>query len=200
MTIKALTELLEETPPGAINTKEVSDHITSLLRKCWQEFEGSDETSMEPWKVARAEDLQWNPPILSLTIERHGARVLGSTRGELHTWRLNLETRTAQFDRGRYRQLEPPSPKLDLKPIVADVLEVVKQGSAASSNLVRTGIIVWRRENEVWVYHGKLIYGGYQQTVSGRRKRFRDALTNMMKPLGWKLVDVRQAMIFKREA
>jgi hypothetical protein len=38
---------------------------------------GADETSMEAWKIRRAEDLSWNPPHLSFTIERHGPTVHG---------------------------------------------------------------------------------------------------------------------------
>ena len=79
--------------------------------------------------------------------------------------------------------------------------ESIREGSGSNSDLVQNGVVVWKGDDEVWVYHGKLIPGGgYQQTVAGRRKRLRDELTNIMKPLGWKLFEVRQAMIFKKVA
>ena len=198
MTINTLIQVLGQTSPGAL-TKDVCDKVVPLLRECWQDFRGWDETSMQPWKLDRAEELHWNPPLLSFTIERHGAIVLGSTRAELQRWKLNLTTRTAQGLPQGYRQLRPVSPKLDVKSIAADVCEAVRQGSKSNSDLVRKGVVVWKGDDEVWIYHGKLISGGFKQTVGGRRKRFREELTNMMEPLGWKQLKLHQAMIFSKE-
>jgi hypothetical protein len=47
--------------------------------------------------VSRAEELSWNPPILSFTIERHGATARGSSRAELHEWTVNLHEGTAHW-------------------------------------------------------------------------------------------------------
>jgi hypothetical protein len=58
---------------------------------------GADETAMEGWKVSRAEELSWNPPILSFTIERHGATARGSSRAELHEWTVTLHEGTAHW-------------------------------------------------------------------------------------------------------
>ena len=82
MIINTLIQVLGQTSPGAL-TKDVCDKVVPLLRECWQDFRGWDETSMQPRKLDRAEELHWNPPLLSFTIERHGAIVLGSTRAEL---------------------------------------------------------------------------------------------------------------------
>jgi hypothetical protein len=199
MTITTLIQVLEPIPPGVL-TKDVCDRVISLLRECWQEFSGSDETFMQPRKLHRAEQFQSNSPFLSFAIERHGATMLGSTRAELQRWEPNLTTQTARCFQQSYRQLERASPKVDVKPIAARVCETVRQGRKPKSDLVRNGVIEWRGDDEVWIYHGKLIPDeGYAQTVAGRRKRFRKELTNIMKPFGWKLLKVRQAMVFTKE-
>jgi hypothetical protein len=200
MSIEALIEVLEHIPKGRL-AKDVRDKLIPLLSECWHDFEGSSEASMREWKLDRDEDFFWNPPVLSFTIERHGATVLGSSRADIQRWKLNLTTRDAQCSKESYRQIHPASPKLDVKPIASRVCETIREGSGSNSDLVQNGVVVWKGDDEVWVYHGKLIRDdGYQQTVAGRRKRFRDELTNIMKPLGWKLLKVRQAMIFKKEA
>jgi hypothetical protein len=43
-----------------------------LLANCWHELEGAGQTAMQARKLDRAEDVSWNPPVLSFTIERHG--------------------------------------------------------------------------------------------------------------------------------
>ena len=200
MSIETLIEALRHIPEGRL-TEDVREKLIPLLRECWHDFRGSSEASMRAWKLDRAEEFWWNPPLLSFTIEGHGATMLGSSRADLQNWTLNLTARDAQCSKERYRQIRPASPKLDVKPLASRVRESIRQGSGSNSDLVQNGVVVWKGDDEVWVYHGKLIPGGgYQQTVAGRRKRLRDELTNIMKPLGWKLLEVRQAMIFKKVA
>ena len=152
-------------------------------------------------RTAVLKDFSWKPPLLSFRIERHGATVRGSSRADLQGWVLNLTTREAQCSKESYRQIRPASGKLDVKPIALRVCETIREGSGSNSDLVQSDVVVWKGDDEVWVYHGKLISGGgYQQTVVGRRKRLRDELTNRIKPFGWTLLKVRQAMIFKKTA
>jgi hypothetical protein len=67
-----------------IDTKgPISDasELETLLKECWYEFEGADDTKMWPSKLTgRMEDITWDPPILTFKIERHGGTVMGSTR------------------------------------------------------------------------------------------------------------------------
>jgi hypothetical protein len=200
MSVDALIQVLEHVPEGEL-TGDARHRVIRLLAECWQDFRGANETAMEAWKLGRAEELRWKSPFVSFTIERHGATVLGSSRAELQTWKLNLETRNAQCARKTFRQLRPASPRLDVKLIATRVCEIIREGSASNSDLVENGVVVWKSDDEVWIYHGKLIPGtGYSQTVAGRRKRFRDELTSMMKSLGWKLREIRRAMIFTKPA
>ena len=196
--LSALLKELESIPSGAI-LGEVRKSILGLLEKTWQQLLGSGETSMESGKIWRAENLHWEPPVLSFTIERHGGTVLGSTRGGLHDWFVDLKEGTARCVQGRHRQLTPNIPRPDVKPIAGRVCEAVQQGQASQSDLVSNGIIVWKSDDEVWINHGRLISGsGYAQTVADRRRRFRKQLTDRMKALGWDFVEVKRSMIFKR--
>jgi hypothetical protein len=198
LSIQPLLNKLNDTPRGAIEGP-AEDEIISLLDKCWQDLEGADQTSMKDWKLSRLENLSWNPPILSFTIERHGATVLGSTRAELQEWTVNLNLATAHWAPGGYRQLVPTAPKLNVKPIAARVCDAVRQGPASNCDLVNQGIVVWDSSDHVSINHGMLIpSGGYQRTVAGRRRRFRDELTSKMKAIGWKLESVGRSMKFKK--
>jgi len=196
MTNETLIQVLKRTPKGEL-TKDVRDRVIPLLRERWGDFSGSAETSMEAWKLDRAEEFQWDPPLLSFTMERHGASVLGSTRAELQRWELNLETWTANCLPSGHRQLQPASPKFDIKPIASRVCEVVLQGREANSDLPK-GVVVWKGDDEVWIYPRKLIPGEIRQTITNRRRRFQNALTDMLKPYGWKLATVSRAMIFRK--
>src|SRR5581483_8214593 len=74
--------------------------IDRLLAACWNQFDGSQEGGVQGRKViGRMEDVYWDPPILSFTVERHGGTVLGSTRAELQHWQVDLEKKTAHLVR-----------------------------------------------------------------------------------------------------
>jgi hypothetical protein len=196
--IQALSDELSKTPKGAI-PEAARDEIITLLAHCWRDLQGAGETSMEDWKLNRLEDLSWNPPLLSFTIERHGGTVLGSTRAELHKWTVNVTLGSASCTRGRYRQLVPTAPRLDVKPIAARVCDSVQQGPASNCELVKQGIVVWHGGDHILIKHGVLIPNdGYQRTISGRRRKFCNELTNMMKPLGWELVSVQRFLKFRK--
>jgi hypothetical protein len=196
--IQALSDELSNTPRGAIQDA-ARDKIIGLLAHCWHDLQGADETSMKDCKLTRAEDLSWMPPVLSFTIERHGATVLGSTRAELDEWTVNLNLMTASCARSGYRQLTLAAPRLDVKPIAARVCDAVQQGQASNCELVGQGIVAWHGSDHVSIKHGALIPSdGYQQTIKGRRLRFRNELTNMMEALGWKLERVGKSLKFRK--
>jgi hypothetical protein len=185
--VQLLLAALNDTPQGAIQGS-ARDKIIELLRGCWQDLEGADETSMEAWKICRLEDLSWNPPLLSFTIERHGATVLGSSRAELHKWTVIPNLATAKCAPGGYRQLVKAAPKLDVKSIAARVCDAVQQGPASNCDLVKQGIVVWRDSGHCSINHLALLPSdGYRQTVAGRRRRLRDELRKRMQALGWQL-------------
>jgi hypothetical protein len=91
--------------------------VISLLQTCWHQFDGSSAESTTAAKLARAEDVVWDPPYLVITLERHGGAVQGSSRAALHRWVVNTETMTANCDSSSHRQLTPRDKTLDVKPL-----------------------------------------------------------------------------------
>jgi hypothetical protein len=197
--VQPLRDALQKTSRGAIT--EQAGHIIGLLADCWSEIAGAHVTSMTASKLDRAEKLSWSPPILSFTVERHGATVLGSTRAELQEWEVDLDLAIARHIGGRHRQLVPAAPRLDVNPIATRVCDVVQQGPASECDLVKAGTVTWLADREVVIKHGDLIPNTgfeYRQTLAGRRARLRRELTDRMTALGWQLVSVGRSMKFTR--
>ena len=131
----------------------------------------------------RIEDARWDPPLLSFSIERHGATVLGSTRAELHRWTLDLEAIAASAEPSGYRQVRPAQRRLDVQPLAEEIF-------AAMRERLEDERLKWSSEEIVRVQIGKVIPEGSaaKQTVSGRRSRFRDALSQLVKRAGGETV------------
>jgi hypothetical protein len=200
MTIRKLASALSDIPAGVIPASMI-DELFKLVEASWNEFSGSDETSMDTLKISRdkgPERTTWRPPCLSFVIERHGGTVLGSGRAEKQEWTLNLEKRTANHQQIGYRQLRPNAKPLDVKPLADGVCKVVQEGRSSAFYLVSDGIIVWKNDDELTVFHGKIVNGGYQRTVAGRRKRFIAQLKTKMDLIGWGLVSQGRGLEFKK--
>ncbi len=196
--IKQLRDALRDVPRGPLGIGDAA-RITCLLAECWEQLPGADETSMQGRKLSRAERLSWSPPCLSFEIVRHGATVLGSTRGELQQWTVDLESLKVTWEGGRYRQLTPTAPRVYVRPLVKAVCDVVRQGSEADSELVRNGTVVWQEPTRLAIKLSKLIpNNGFKQTIQGRRKRLRDELMKQMSTLGWKLEASGRFTVFSR--
>jgi hypothetical protein len=185
--------------PGGLIGPKMHEEVMKLLACCWPELKGAAGTSMTAEKLHRAEDLSWDPPVLTFTIERHGATVLGSTRAELQEWAIDLKRGTARVSSRGYRQLTSRTKSLDVKPIAAMVCDAVKGGRTSDSELVKSGILLWKGDNHVSVRHGALIPNeGFQQATAGRRRRFRHEVTQLMRQIGWELIALKQRMEFKK--
>jgi hypothetical protein len=88
---------------------------------------------------------------------------------------------------------------LNVKSIADDVCKAVQEGPHSKSALVATGILVWRGDDDLVIKHGMLIPNdGFQQTIAGRRRRFRTDLQGKLDALGWKLMQTGRSLIFKR--
>jgi|ERR1700730_1549328 hypothetical protein len=196
--IDVLLSELSKLEPGKIEDNS-REKIISLLVSCWDGLEGAGESSMADFKLYRAEDLSWNPPILSLTIERHGGTALGSTRALLQEWRVNLDERTARWCGGKFRQVRPAAARFDTKAAAERVCEAVQRGPDSACDLIKQGILLWNGDKQVSVNHGKVVpNSSYRQTIAGRRKRFRDELTAQMKAIGWELIGYHRSMKFQK--
>jgi hypothetical protein len=200
MTIQKITNLLAHVPAGVVPTS-VHVELFRLVEASWREFSNSADTSMEAWKIMREngpEAVTWSPPHLSFTVDRHGAAVIGSTRAERQEWRLNLEMRTADQTRIGFRQLRPNAPRLDVKSLADDVAKTVHEGPSSTSPLVSKGIVVWKNDDELVVFHGKMVGGTNNQTISGRRRRFIAELKSKLQMIGWQFVSVRRGLTYKK--
>src|SRR6266852_6527840 len=117
--IEVLREHLSALPTGDISAV---GPVTALLAACWNEFAGSGSERMHAGKLARMETVRWDPPVLSFTIERHGAMGVGSTRAERKDWRVDLDRKTAQCERSRsYRQALPRADGVRIEPIAREL-------------------------------------------------------------------------------
>jgi hypothetical protein len=174
--ISDLRAFLDTRPRGPIPD---ASRLIELLASCWHDFAGSSETNMQPEKLARIEDPDWNPPILTFKIERHAQTVMGSTRASLYEWSLDLESRTASIMRKGRRQLRPIAKKLDVKPIAESLADAIINGR-------RDDRIKIMADASVKIDIGRIIPETNQQTTTDRRKRLRRCLTALLEPHGWK--------------
>src|SRR5262245_9543483 len=86
--------------------------LEPLLAACWDEFTG-DDGGMEGHKLlGRMEDVTWEPPVLSFTVERHGRTVAGSSRADLQGWAVNVEKQTIFCEPLGHPQVRPMQPRL----------------------------------------------------------------------------------------
>ena len=57
--VQRLRDALRDVPQGPIDN---IDLVLSLLKGCWNELMGSNDTSMRDFKVDRAEQFSWRTP------------------------------------------------------------------------------------------------------------------------------------------
>ena len=175
--LQALRDHLAGIPSGMV--AEPGD-IPRLLADCWDEFEGSDAEGMGAWKLPRMEDPEWEPPVLSFIIERHGATVCGSSRAEVHAWSVDLDKQTAGCAKVSHRQVRPMQPALKVEPVVNAIVDLIVRGQEDDR-------LKWYEDGRVKVMIGKILPEGsaFKQTLEGRRKRLREMLTSRLADEGW---------------
>jgi hypothetical protein len=156
-----------------------STDLPNLLARAWNELDGGDQESMHAGKLHRIETAEWQPPVLTFTIERHGGTVLGSTRAEVQTWAVNLDTATASIVGTTHRQLRSMAPRLNVEPIAREVAELIAEG--ADDPRLR-----WSADrSSVHVVASECLPPAYEQTMAGRRKRLWAALAAELQSKGW---------------
>ena len=137
--------------------------LTQLLSEAWEEFKGSDEGGMEAYKLhGRVEDPIWEPPVLTFTIERHGAAAMGSIRAELQSWDLDLDSRTARCGTCGHREISPRNPPIRVAPIAEQIVASILGGKQDER-------IKWRADGSAEVQTGMLfpqkMLGGSQSVI-----------------------------------
>lgn len=179
--METLINYLKNVDPGLILETQ---QLERVLASNWYEFEGVEIESMENWKVLyRMENVVWQPPVLSFSIERHGSYMMGGSRAQMHRWSLNLETKKAEMKVIGYRQLIKRSPNLDVNSMVDEIANIIV-------NHIEDERIKWYPDGSVRIYIGKLIPAKdtYKQTLIERRKRFKERLQQKLNESGWELV------------
>ena len=115
--MEELKDYLRTIEPGRIaRTGDLDRHLAEV----WDDL-GGDDGGMAGCKlIGRMERVEWHPPVLAFTIERHGGTAIGSTRAELQRWSVKISTAgrrrasgpvTASLRRCRGGSMSGPSPR-----------------------------------------------------------------------------------------
>jgi hypothetical protein len=180
--IEQLRDLLATILPGPISDPADLEH---LLAACWHEFQGDDGGMTGDKLLGRMEEVIWEPPILSFTIERHGGTVQGSSRASLQEWTLDLDKKTAWCEERRFRQVRARQPRLDVRALAEEVASLILHHQEDER-------LQWSEDGRVRVVVGKVLPDGsaVAQTLAGRRKRLLGALRQRLAVEGWQEVGV----------
>jgi hypothetical protein len=180
--IKKLQSYLAPCSNGELPFGKTRD-IERLLFECWHEFViESEDAGMEAYKLLnRTEDMTWASPMLTFSIERHGATVGGSVYAHIYQWAIDVERGTASMDRfPTRRQVGDLDKPLKVKPLAQEIADLILNGKEDSR-------LAWKNETKVRLLITKIIPTTNEQTTSGRRKRFRSALAEALQPHGWRM-------------
>ena len=180
--IKKLQSYLTGCSNAELAFAETRD-VERLLSECWHEFKvESDDAGLEGYKLLnRTEDMAWVAPLLTFSIERHGATVCGSVYAHVYKWTIDVERGTASMDRfPTRRQVGDRAKPLKVKPLAQEIGDLIVKGKEDSR-------LVWKSETKVRVLIADVIPETNKETTSGRRKRFRSAITEILQPHGWRM-------------
>ena len=162
---------------GLVNESDTS-RVEGFLAEHWDQLVEVVDGGMQGFKVRdRTEKMQWQPPVLRFTIERHGGFVLGSSRATLQPWVFDTALHVARFGEAGYRQRHPRSPRLDVEGIAVELAPLIL-GHREDPRLQ------WTRNGKVSVKTGEIL-GEVKRTYEGRQKRFRKAILKLIEPHGW---------------
>lgn len=181
--IEELKEYLSDRPAGQMDEDESGDLI-GLLVNAWEELTliGYDDSKMDSKKLGekKLEEPNWEPPVLSFKVERHGARVGGrSKRAEMQQWIIDLDEDTKRFHADGYRLLEPKAKRVYVKPIAEKL-------ASAIINVSDDPDLKWMDDGSVWVLIGDIFPNeGPSRTWQGRRRGFNEHLLPILEAAGW---------------
>jgi hypothetical protein len=151
----------------------------------------SEDEGLEPYKLHhRTEGLDWNPPLLTFQIERHGGTAMGSVYAKVHSWKVNLETGEASLTGTRRRLVREKDAPLNVKALADELVQAILKGK-------RDPRLKWDGDSRVRVLIGEVIPTTNLQTTSARRKRFWKALEERILPHGWRRGSSRSQFLTK---
>lgn len=187
----ALRNFLALHPPTESFSHETRLTLVEMLKDSWGHLDGSDAEGMRVQKIDRIEELHWDPPLLRFAIERHGGTAMGSTRGELQEWTVNVKEGTASCMESGFRQLEPMAKALKVAPVVKELVQLIEEGSDDqrlkwSADGQRVTVSLRKAIDTAEVQQGAI--SEYKQTTQGRSKRLGRALRAELERRGWRLL------------
>jgi hypothetical protein len=108
---------------------------------------------------------------------------MGSTRGALHCWTIDLDKWTADCDAHySYRQIHERDAPLRIRPLVDEIAQLILDGKDDKR-------LKWfGGRAQVRVLVREFISGRFAQTREGRRKKLRLGLNAALEPRGWQSV------------
>lgn len=165
------------------------NQLLGRLAECWECFDGHHLERMEARKLDRAEKVRWEPPELTFTIERHGGTVLGSTRGELQHWCIDVMQARVFVSTSGHRQLTPAAKPLKLEATADDVARVVRDGSDDErvrwdQQRTKATVNVSQALAQLERQEGNRSHS--EQTRAGRAKRLQRMIDDRLRPVGWR--------------
>ena len=177
---KRLETILVGLNTGLLNDIDTS-RVEGFLAEHWDQLVKDADVGMQGFKVVdRTEKMEWQPPVLSFKIERHGRTVLGSSRAELQHWQLDTADCVATFNGDSYRQKRPKNLTLDIESIAREIAPLILE--RREDDRLR-----WTRSGKVKILSDRIL-GGQSvptETLEGRRKRLRKAVLRLIEPQGW---------------
>ena len=172
------------------NDVNVLQQVIKLLRDNWGEFDlvrceenKEEEKLFRPFHFKDMIDVTWKYPILQFKME-YPLEYLNSKYVLVQQWEINIGTKQHELISERKRMRVPNQPRLDVKPIAAEVASKIK-------NKQEDFRLKWYEDGSVKVLTNKIIpkNSGYNRTVEGRRNRFYQSLADHLQDTGWKSVN-----------
>ena len=175
-----LGPILAEIGTGILPESE-KNRVEQFLAENWDELAGKSARGMQGYKVVdRTEEMRWQPPVLSFTIERHGGTLVGSSRAEMQCWEFDLVRCVAEPRMGGMRQLSKMNPRLDVASIAAEIAQAILERREDDDRLE------WTSGNVV-ILSGKILGKGSvsKPTLEGRQKLLRKGILHRIEQHGW---------------
>lgn len=130
-------------------------------------------------KLGRMKSVQWDPPVLTFEIERHGALCRGGTRATRQQWRVDTSYWTATCHDVGHRQTVPMAKRFDARSMAEHIADKINTGSDDP-------FLRWKADRtRVHVVLSEAVGGGYNRTVEGRTRKLLAELRRLLEPLGW---------------
>ena len=169
-------------PEGQIEDSLKKGVVSTLIDR-WPALSGSRDTKMAWEKLFRAENLRIKNGLIQFEIERHASTINGSKGAALHTWEVDLEANCAGIIKETRRQLKPnakPYTKADAKKSAESVLRILTGRRKNRGELKDDGA------GGFIVHASKFAdLGEFEQTRTGRRHQFINALKEVLPKGGW---------------